>query len=126
MPFASIVYASGSGILRAVVYADTPEQLDKAVVCGPGEAAIKIAPDDPRWSAIVPFDQAAVQAIVDAERGQPADIATCAVIDNATGNVVGVIPADPALDSVDGHTLFPDANAFIGCAFDENGHAVPA
>lgn len=126
MSVASIVYASGSGILRGLNYAETIEHLAKASICQPGEALIIVDPADVKWTGRFPFyDQAAVQAVVDAERGRPADVARCAVIDDATADVVDVKLADPALDSVDGHTLFPNVYACIGCTFDADGHAVP-
>lgn len=127
MPVVSIIYASASGIIGQLARSDTMDELAKASRCQPGEALIILDPSDIKWKGKwQEIDQAAAQAMVDSDRGKPANPATCAIIDNATGEVIGVIVADPSLAQGSKEvTLFPDANACIGCTFDAKGNAVP-
>lgn len=134
MRLAGIIYGSDSGIVRRIVVADTLQEL---AVNAPRESSgesmatydastliVDQAPD-----ADVPNelpDLAAAQAFVDARRGVAAEVATCAVIDDATGDVVSVIQADPNLDEVNGATLYQHEGAFVGGALDVNGNFVSA
>lgn len=101
-----IVYAAKSGILRRYIYPTDDAELAQPWHVGQGEAMLVV-------------DQKVISGPQDiwielsAHLGKVIPDATCAVLDKA-GVVVGTVMADPALDMVVGHDLFPSKDAAVG------------
>ena len=110
-----IVYASGSAQIRRYIY---PTHSDAEIASHPlmpGEALVTRSigpyPNSPAW-------QAAVTSAVTTAAGKAPGNPACAVVDGSN-NVVGVINADPAIDSVPGFTLIAAYSPQIspGCSY---------
>jgi hypothetical protein len=106
-----VVISTGNAHIRRCYFPDSDAQLASYPLSS-GESLVQVSvgpyPNTAAW-------QAAVDAAVLAAAGKPPGNPWCAVVD-ATGNVVAVIMADAAIDSVSGMTLVndPTGTASIG------------
>lgn len=110
-----IIYGEKSGIVRRIIVPDDDAQL--AAHVGPGEALLTIPRNDPR-------DVHSATAAVAAATGKDIPPSRCAMVDSK-GAVVGIIAADPVLDSIDGHDLVTvhAKGVDIGATYDKNADA---
>lgn len=123
MPTA-IVYGAETGIIRRIIVTDDPSSIPDHA--GDGERylvvsdAVLVRQEN---GVVLPALDLAYQALKDATGIEP-DCYRCLVIEDGTGDVKDVICADPTLDSIDGHTLYPDWDGGPGYTPDENGNFV--
>lgn len=99
-----IIVGAQSKIIRRFVIPDDDGQLAGHV--GPGEQLVTVPIDDN-------FDLEHARDLVEAVTGVRPPDHRCAVVDG-NGDVVGVIAADPALDSIPNCSLILHPNAALG------------
>lgn len=119
-----IIYATGSKLHRGVVSpADDAELDNPAKWCGPGESLLIVdqteVADKKLSQTNIPSIDVVASLLVD-KIGTPAHSGRCCVVDKA-GNVVNVIVADPAIDTLKDYTLILDENAGPGWNWTEKG-----
>ena len=117
MRAAAIVYSEATGIPRKIRLASRMEELAGAY--RPGEGIIILPPEQIMQDGLP--DDDAVQALIEAKRGKPSEPYRCIVIDDANAEIVGILPADPTLDAIDGKTLYQHPEAVPGWGVDESG-----
>lgn len=119
MPAANfgVVCSTASGIIRRIVYADTTIQLSGIANVQSGETLVLVSsgpyPNSTAW-------RTAINTAVQTATGKIPGSSRCCVIDGG-GNVVQVISADPALDSMPGMTLVLSDVANIGWTWTVGG-----
>lgn len=116
-----IVYAIGSAQVRRFIYPTIDNAEIDAVPLNAGEAVVHCSRGP--YLSTTAWQNAVTNAVIDATGKVPGD-PRCAVIDN-NGNVVGVIKADPAIDSVAGMTLVSSSEVNIGWTWTASGGFKP-
>src|SRR3954467_3125814 len=113
-----IVYGTGSAQIRRYIYPSiSNSEIASQANLGPGES-LTTCSNGP-YASTIAWQNAVNTAVTTASGKAPGD-PRCAVISSA-GNVVGVILADPAIDSVAGMTLVSSPIANIGWAWTSSG-----
>jgi hypothetical protein len=112
-----VVYSATSGQIRRYIYWDDDASGPGNVVLLPGEALVEVSrgpyANSAQW-------QAAINSAVTVAAGVAPGNPRCAVIDSS-GNVVDMINADPAIDSIPGMTLVLTQTADIGWTWSAAG-----
>jgi hypothetical protein len=101
-----IVYAAVSGIVRRYIYPTDDAELGQPWHVGKGEAMLVVD----QKVITSPLD---IYVELSAHLGKVIPDPTCAVVDKL-GNVVGMVMADPDLDTIDNHTLLLSKAAAVG------------
>lgn len=109
MPSIGIVYGEQSGIVRQIIVPDNDAGL-RSVALQPGEAIVAV--DRLKFKNGSPDINDAIAAVEEV-RGKPSDDPRCVVVD-AKGVVVGMLLADPLIDSDPKGILVRDATAVLG------------
>lgn len=104
-----IVYGEQSGIVRQIIIPDRDSEL-RNVVLQSGEAIVAV--DRLKFKNGSPDTNDAIAAVEEV-RGKPSDDPRCVVVD-AKGIVVGMLLADPLIDSDPKGILVRDATAVLG------------
>ena len=103
MPYGVIVYGAQNSTLRSIIMLDYPEQ---PVALAPGEAALRLGP-----LTVAPSIEQAKTLIFKATNVAPPS-GRCGLV--VGGKVVGILNADPAIDSTPAGMLVPSDVATIG------------
>lgn len=125
MRVAAVVYGKRSRIVRRIVAADSLPELSHAVMCGDGEDLIicrpeqVVSPDGDGGRELPTLEDA--MALVVAREGAAPENNRCLVIDDASGEIEAVVPADPHIDGIEGKTLYQHETAEPGWQVDATG-----
>lgn len=114
MPKVGIVYGTDSGALRRIILPDSDEQLNSQSWTGNGESFLALEYKD--GEILTPAD---IDAALEGILGKTPPKILCAVV-GADNVVKRVIAADPAIDSIPGHSLVVAHSKEIvpGCIYD--------
>lgn len=112
-----IVYAIGSAQVRRFIYPTLSDAEIDSVPLNAGEAVTRCSRGP--YVSTIAWQNAVNLAVTNAAGKAPGDPRCCVI--SASGSVVGVILADPAIDTVAGMTLVSSPQANIGWTWTSSG-----